>query len=145
MNITDRNRSLIPVKTVRRPKAAVWVAPSPARIPTQKTADRIALEVQAELDVMVSQLKLPAGPIEVPNSGLCHKTIRESFQGYELEWFCVRRPGHADPCSPGSDDLAAAEEDVPADVPGDVPAIVPVDTIDHLDAWGCLDAPLAVS
>jgi hypothetical protein len=145
MNITDRNRSLIPVKTVRRPKAAVWVAPSPARIPTQKTADRIALEVQAELDVMVSQLKLPAGPIEVPNSGLCHKTIRESFQGYELEWFCVRRPGHADPCSPGSDDLAAAEDTagISAGISGELDH--PPTLLDHQDAWGCLDAPLAVS
>ena len=139
MNITNRNRptTLIPVKTIRRPKRPVWTAPESPAIPTQKTADRIALEVRAELDVMVSHLDLPAGPVEVPDSGLCHKPIRESFQGYELEWFCVRRPGHADPCSPGSDDTAAAADDVDS--------IDDTGSIDHLDAWGCLDAPVEVS
>jgi len=122
----------IPVRSIRRPRRAlesVWTAPpSPAKPPVPSTDERIALEVRAELDVMVSQMKMPTGPVELPDSGLCHGAIRESFQGFEIEYFCVRRAGHAEPCSPGSDDSPAAPDDL--------------SELDHQGAWGCLDAPV---
>lgn len=139
------NRSLpIPVKTIRRPRLpmdaidaqTLWVEPaSPATQAPENAAERIALEVRSELDAMVAALHMPAAPVEVPPSGLCRGSIRSSFQGHELEWFCVQRPGHAGPCSPGSDDSAAAHEDAAA--------LALVAELDHQDAWGCLDAPVA--
>lgn len=120
------NRKLLPVKTIRRPKAAVWTEPPPL-VPPPRVAQRIALECRAELDAMVARLHLPSGPVELPDSGLCRRPLSTTFQGHLLEYFCVRLAGHAGSCSPESDDPPAAL----------------VETLDHLDAWGCLDAPVA--
>jgi len=127
----------IPVKTVRRPNSRVrqahayqrpagnpWTEPIPIR---PVAAQRIAMEVHAEIEVMCSRFPKPT-PIVVPSSGLCHKPITESFQGHLLEYWCVRAPGHAGNCSGKRAQLLPAPvEDVP---------------LDHQEAWGCLDAPV---
>jgi len=87
---------------------------------------RIDVEVRAEVDNMIARLK-PFGPLDVPASGLCHTLIRETFQGHQLEWWCVQDPGHDGPCNPARS-VAVAE----------VLHLLP---LDHADAHGCLDAP----
>lgn len=118
----------VPVRTVRRPRFnEPWTAP--IYLVPRHIAERIAIEVRSEIDVMASKWK-PA-PVEVPPSGLCHKPISESFQGHVLEYWCIRAPGHAGNCSPKQGQLTAAP------TPDELP-------LDHADAWGCLDAPLTV-
>jgi hypothetical protein len=128
----------IPVRTVRRPVSrqagaySPWTEPTPIR---PAAAQRIAMEVHAEIEVMCSKFPKPT-PIVVPSSGLCHKPIEETFQGHLLQYWCVRSPGHAGTCSGKRGMLlAAAPDEVPVHE-------VPLD-VDHQDAWGCLDAPVA--
>lgn len=130
------NQTMIPVRTIRRPK---FRPPQHLLMPmvAPRTAERIAVEVRAEIDVMVSQLP-KFGPVEVPDSGLCHGPIRETFQGFEIEYFCVQDKGHKGKCSLVEEPVEAVAEVlevVPLDVPADVP-------LDHHGAWGCLDAPV---
>jgi len=127
----------IPVKNVRRPTQVrqahayarqpgnPWTEPIPIR---PAAAQRIAMEVHAEIEVMCSRFPKPA-PIVVPSSGLCHKPIEETFQGHLLQYWCVRAPGHAGVCSGKRGQLLPA---------------APVDQVplDHQEAWGCLDAPV---
>lgn len=119
--------TLIPVRTIRRPQ---WRPPTSDYLPVpRRTLDRIAVEVRAEIDVMVSQLP-PFGPVVVPDSGLCHGLIREQFQGHEIEYFCVKDKGHDGDCS----------DDKPIEAIAEVLEVLP---LDHAGAWGCLDAPVS--
>lgn len=89
---------------------------------------RIAVEVRAEVDGMVARLA-PFEPVTVPESGLCHQLIRETFQGHLLERWCVQDPGHDGPCNPDEPPTVAVTE---------VLHLLP---LDHHDSHGCLDAP----
>lgn len=122
------NQTLIPVRTIRRPK---FRPPSHQLLPRvgPRTYERIAVEVRAEIDVMVSQLA-PFPPIEVPDSGLCHGPIRETFQGHEIQYFCVKDKGHQGDCA----------DDKPIEAVAEVLQVLP---LDHAGAWGCLDAPVS--
>jgi hypothetical protein len=131
MTVTNfRNPGLIPVKTVRRP-TKLWTSPPPAthevRVPVLTNGTRIAIEVRAEIDQICSRLP-KFGPVVVPESGLCHKPIHESFQGHTLDYWCVQAPGHEGSCAPEQVTRATAE-------------VLKVLPLDHHDAHGCLDAP----
>jgi hypothetical protein len=128
--------TLIPVRTIRRPKFVPQAPAGYLPVP-RRTYERIAVEVRAEIDVMVSQLP-PFPPIEVPESGLCHGTIRETFQGHEIEYFCVQDKGHDGECCPSGG--------APIEAVAEVLEVLPLDVVldlDHAGAWGCLDAPVA--
>ena len=128
-------RLTIPVRSIRRPvrlsarPVDIMTAPPPRQLPAlpDSIRGRIAIEVRAELDLMTARLPKFA-PVAVPESGLCHKPIAETFQGHVLEYWCIKTPGHDGGCSPEKPTQAAAE----------VLELLP---LDHHDAHGCLDAP----
>ena len=124
----------IPVRTIHRNPTRLTARPTdvmtapPTRAPTRlhpNVIARIGIEVRAELDAMTARLPRFA-PVVVPESGLCHKPIRETFQGHSIEYWCVQDPEHLGDCAPHTTAHAEILHTLP---------------LDHHDAHGCLDAP----
>lgn len=97
----------------------VWRAPPSGR--------DIALEVRAEVESTIHRIEREhgrwawTGELTVPDSGLCHHPVVETFDGIRLEYRCAQPAGHT------------TDHDGPAPVVAE-----PAEDLAH----GCLDAPV---
>jgi hypothetical protein len=104
----------------RPSSTTVWRAPASRR--------DIATEVRAEVESTIRRIERDhgrwawTGELTVPDSGLCHHPIVETFDGLRLEYFCTQPAGHT--------------------TDHDGPSLVDPEPEPEVDlAHGCLDAP----